>query len=74
MDKSIEHSGLRDDQASPGQERDEDCRRVREAGRGVDAAGMPLDLLDCAERGIGILRTMDVDITTRTQSVDSERL
>ena len=64
MDKSIEHSGLRDDQAPPARVTEDDCWREREATRGVNAAGMPLDLVDCAERGVGILRTTDVDVTT----------
>ena len=72
-EKSIDHKELHDDLAPPARDTDEDCRREREAGRGVNAAGMPLNLLDCAERGIGILRTMDVDVTTHDNSISPER-
>ena len=64
MDKSLEHSGFRNDQVLPTRATEGDCWREREAARDVNAAGMPLDLVDCAERGVGILRTTDVDVTT----------
>ena len=64
MEKSMEDGGLRDDQAPSARTTEDDCWRERDAARDVNAAGMPLDLVDCAERGVGILRTTDVNVTT----------